>query len=308
VSDKQKQEPSPKPDLTRRQWLVRLGEAAILVGFSEAAGEVPADAQERQPSPGQKLPPGLYEPMGDHLGHALVSDARFHSVPPGSPTDYLRPLTAPYRPQFFAPRAFELVERIVELLLGEPHEMSATVEGGKNKERVAREVARWVDLVLSQAGGIRTAARNLKPEHRTLADHYYGPGTAEKWDNDQPEKVCREGLASLQAESTQRHGRDFLSLDEPGQMELLNLVSDEHKDLPADHQGARFFRWIKNKAIQGLYTSSVGLKELDYKGNAFYSECPGCTGENHSSCFPAPESVTPGIASSRERTPPRLGR
>lgn len=282
VGDDQKQNPSPKSDLTRRQWLLRLGEAAILVGFSGVAGEVPADAQELQPSPGKKLPPGLYEPMGNHLGHALVSDGRFHPVPPGSPTDYLRPLTAPYRPEFFSLREFELVGRIVELLLGEPHETSAPAEGGRNEESVTREVAQWIDLVLSQAEGIRTAARNLKSEHRTLADYYYGPGTAEKWDHDEPEKVCREGLAWLEAQSTQRRGKDFLSLDEPEQMELLNLISDEHTDLPADHQGARFFRWMKNKVIQGLYTSRVGLKELDYKGNAFYAECPGCTGEDHS--------------------------
>jgi len=64
VGDDQKQNPSPKSDLTRRQWLLRLGKAAILVGFSGVAGEVPADAQELQPSPGKKLPPGLYEPMG----------------------------------------------------------------------------------------------------------------------------------------------------------------------------------------------------------------------------------------------------
>ena len=127
MGDDQKQNPSPKSDLTRRQWLLRLGKAAILVGFSGVAGEVPADAQELQPSPGKKLPPGLYEPMGNHLGHALVSDGRFHPVPPGSPTDYLRPLTAPYRPEFFSLREFELVGRIVELLLGEPRETSATL-------------------------------------------------------------------------------------------------------------------------------------------------------------------------------------
>jgi hypothetical protein len=40
-----------------------------------------------------------------------------------------------------------------------------------------------------------------------------------------------------------------------------------------------FFKMLKNRTIQGFYTSRQGLKELDYKGNSFYSVCPGCNTE-----------------------------
>jgi hypothetical protein len=33
--------------------------------------------------------------------------------------------------------------------------------------------------------------------------------------------------------------------------------------------------------IRGFYTSRLGLKELDYKGNAFYAESPSCPNKEH---------------------------
>jgi hypothetical protein len=44
----------------------------------------------------------------------------------------------------------------------------------------------------------------------------------------------------------------------------------------ADDAGTRLFILLKNQVAHGFYTSQRGLKELDYKGNAFYAECPGC--------------------------------
>ena len=35
--------------------------------------------------------------------------------------------------------------------------------------------------------------------------------------------------------------------------------------------------YLRKMAIDGYYTSKEGLKELDYRGNSFYSESPGCT-------------------------------
>ena len=38
----------------------------------------------------------------------------------------------------------------------------------------------------------------------------------------------------------------------------------------------QFFETLRNEAIRGYFTSAAGLKELDYKGNAYNPECPGC--------------------------------
>src|ERR1700689_4757852 len=80
------------PGLTRRQWILRLGEAAVLAGFSGSASEELAAGYEPQ-APGAAvvptaLPPGLYDPSGEHMAHALLRDDRFVTPPAGSETEY----------------------------------------------------------------------------------------------------------------------------------------------------------------------------------------------------------------------------
>jgi hypothetical protein len=34
---------------------------------------------------------------------------------------------------------------------------------------------------------------------------------------------------------------------------------------------------LKPECIRGFYTSRLGMKELDYTGNSFYGQSPGCS-------------------------------
>src|SRR6516225_120430 len=105
---------------SRREWLLRLGETALLVGFSGEMGEAKLGAS---PAPASSpadlaLPPGLYEPSNDHLSHALSSDAKLHPIPAGSATDYVRAASGPFQPEFLTPPEFQTVRRMVELIIG----------------------------------------------------------------------------------------------------------------------------------------------------------------------------------------------
>ena len=46
--------------------------------------------------------------------------------------------------------------------------------------------------------------------------------------------------------------------------------------MPVDSPLGRCYLFIRREAVRGYFTSQAGLKELDYKGNAFYGACPGC--------------------------------
>ncbi|MEJ2008361.1 MAG: gluconate 2-dehydrogenase subunit 3 family protein, partial [Acidobacteriota bacterium] len=72
------------------------------------------------------------------------------------------------------------------------------------------------------------------------------------------------------------HQREFIELNENQQMAILDIMSDDRADKGAEDDGTRFFRLLKDNIISGFYTSRAGLKELDYKGNRFYAESPGC--------------------------------
>src|SRR6266536_1881248 len=96
--------------MTRREWLLKLGEAAILLGWSGQELEAPsyAAAIAATSAEAAQLPPGLYEPSIDHLSHVLTLDSPFRPVPSGSEVDYVGPRSGVFEPQFFAPDEFRL--------------------------------------------------------------------------------------------------------------------------------------------------------------------------------------------------------
>jgi hypothetical protein len=62
-------------------------------------------------------------------------------------------------------------------------------------------------------------------------------------------------------------------LDPREQIALVHAMSEGKTDTSE----ARFFGFLKTETIKGFYTSRAGLKELNYKGNAFYARSPGCS-------------------------------
>lgn len=96
--------------------------------------------------------------------------------------------------------------------------------------------------------------------HRRLALDYYGEQAVHELETDEPWKICRSGLAALKQTGFQR--LDSLA-------RLAHLAEEEKAGDP-------FTARLKRRVLDGFYTSKEGLRELDYKGNSFYAESPGC--------------------------------
>jgi Gluconate 2-dehydrogenase subunit 3 len=246
---------------TRRNWLITIGQATV--GLS-VAGWLPCYSADAV-----TLPPGVYLPSKDHLSHALMNAERYHPIPPGCPTDYVRPADASSHPLFFSEPEFREISRLVHLLLGNVSDESAP-----------QEVARWVDLCASSATAVREALANLQPLHRTLATAYFGSTEEVRHQHGTDlGNVCREGLNWLQASAREQYSTDFLSLGEEQQLSLLRSISDEVSGQTPANAGNRFFNYLKSETIRGYYTSRAGLQELDYKGNSYYARSPGCNSQ-----------------------------
>ena len=246
-------------ELTRREWLLRLGEITALAGVAGLVPELASTLAAEQEQAAAALPPGLYTPSPSHLIQALSAQGA-HAIPPGSETDYVQPRQGPYRPQFFSPGEFRVVSRMAEIMLGK-------VDAG-----ALPEAAEWVDLRLHSAAGVREAARRLDPLHRALAAAYYGEASVVELETDDVQAVARAGLAALEEQARQRIGRPFAELAASEQVELVRRISQQPQETPL----RRFYDLLRRETIRGYYTSRQGLKELDYKGNAYYSQCPGC--------------------------------
>jgi hypothetical protein len=214
------------PELTRRRWLLRLGETVVLTGFSGIVLEG-AEAPD--------LPAGLYLPSIDHLAHVMAR-AQTSNLGPAAP-------------QFFNADDFRLVTKLTALILGE--------EPGTPP---IPEIAQWLDLIVGHSAAVRKAALDLTPANRRLAVDFYGKEMVKELEDTEPQPLCREGMKKL-------HEGSFLNLTEGDQLSMLREL-----EASADP----FLRWLKERVIDGFYTSKEGLKELDYKGNSFYSESPGC--------------------------------
>jgi len=251
------------PDITRREWLLRLGGTAVLMGFQGVPVASPSTSAARE---ADQLPPGLYDPSEDHMTHALMSDQRYYPIPAGSETDFLRQPSGPFHPQFFSPAEFQAVKHLVATILGES-------VGSTEMEATVLEIAEWIDLEVFNSAAVRQAALDLSPQHRALAIAYHGEKAVTGLETHDPQKIWREGLDWISAESHRRWGEAFIDAPQASQAEILKSLSSLKE---GDNAGTQLFVLLKNQVAHGFYTSQRGLKELDYKGNAFYAECPGC--------------------------------
>jgi len=256
-------EPDPSEtiaELTRRQWLLRSGELVVLAGVSGLVPETATTVLGAEQQAIAALQPGLYEPSEEHLIHALNNADKPYATPPGSETDYIKPSSSPFQLQFFSYEEFRIVTRYVEIVLGK-------VDPG-----ALPQITQWLDLWFHSAAGVGEAAQHLDPLHRVLAVAYYGKGPVRDLEIADRDAVARAGIAALHELSVGRYGRRFLELSEPQQVELVGSTGTAKPDSPL----RKLFEVMRSEAIRGYYTSAEGLRELDYKGNSYYPDCPGC--------------------------------
>lgn len=243
-------------EITRRQWLLRLGEVVALAGVS---GLVPETLLLHAQSDQTTLPPGLYSPSADDLVHALSAHKLL--VPaPGSETDYAAPPSSSFQPLFFSETEFQIVTRLVEIILG-----------NVNSEALA-QATQWIDLCLHTSDAVRAAAQQLDPQHRALAVAYFGEDSVHDLETADPPAIVRQGFSALHKLAAERYQGEFLDLGATEQADLVRAIPSSKPKSSLQ----RFFNIIRDEAIRGYYTSPGGLKELDYKGNAYYASCPGC--------------------------------
>lgn len=274
--EKNEQGGEGKSRLSRRKWLIDVGSAAALAGIAGTTGHLQADAfPALAPSESNSaaLPPGLYRPSFGHLGRAMEDVSRFHPIPPGCPVDFVRPRSGPFQPQFFSADEYKVTHRLTALMLGE----SSATSVGKSQESIVDEVAEWIDLHTYSFAEVRAVAEKLTPEQVAVAQTYNGAPLLHGLRTTDPQKTYRAGLEWIAAESERRHGNKFIELAENQQTALLDAISDDRANRETENDGTRFFTLLKDDIISGFYTSRTGLKELDYKGNRYYAESPGCT-------------------------------
>jgi len=85
-----------------------------------------------------------------------------------------------------------------------------------------------------------------------------------------------QGLGWLDGYAIKKHDEPFVKLSEPQQVAILEeLDGAESEELKP---GAEFFTYIKKLAVQGCYTSKIGIAELNKDG---VPDTFACTHDSH---------------------------
>jgi gluconate 2-dehydrogenase gamma chain len=86
------------------------------------------------------------------------------------------------------------------------------------------------------------------------------------------------GLMWLDNFCIDRYGNAYLKCARAEQTETLDLIAfrkNVEKDASLS-QGVEFFSFLRKLTTDGFYSSEIGIQDLQYIGNTFLKEFPGC--------------------------------
>ncbi len=96
-------------------------------------------------------------------------------------------------------------------------------------------------------------------------------------------------LSAFEAESLRRFSHPYKELSETQQNEILTSASTAEHGKAGEGQPERItmrdhFENIKSWVSEAYYSSEIGMKELGWTGQVFFTSFPGCqdSGEHHS--------------------------
>lgn len=142
-----------------------------------------------------------------------------------------------YTPKFFSPHQYKMVQTLSQTIIPLDEHSGGAIEAG---------VPEFIDLLTSE--------------------------------NKQYQLTLSGGLLWLDATCRDRYGKAYLDCAPAEQKEILDLIAyraNAPKD-PRLSQGIKFFSLLRNLTLDGFYTSEIGIKDLQYIGNTYVAEFPGC--------------------------------
>lgn len=86
------------------------------------------------------------------------------------------------------------------------------------------------------------------------------------------------GLMWLDSTCADRYGKAYLDCAPAQQKEILDLMAYSANGVkdPRFSQGTNFFALLRKMTCDGFFTSEIGIKDLQYIGNTFRRDFPGC--------------------------------
>jgi hypothetical protein len=86
------------------------------------------------------------------------------------------------------------------------------------------------------------------------------------------------GLNWLDGFAADHYDKNFIDCTADQQKSMLDIIAYRKSALvdPALSPGVEFFSFLRQLTTDGFYTSAIGIKDLQYIGNTYLKEFPGC--------------------------------
>ena len=142
-----------------------------------------------------------------------------------------------YKPKFFAPHQYETLSALSEAIIPKDEKSGGAIQAGAPE---------FIDLLTSEN-----------------KEYQLGLGG---------------GLMWLDGFSSDRFGNPYLGCTAEQKNQVLDLIAyrKNAEDDPSLSQGVEFFAFLRKLTTDGFYSSEIGIADLEYIGNTFLREFPGC--------------------------------
>ena len=87
-------------------------------------------------------------------------------------------------------------------------------------------------------------------------------------ENARLQKIYKDGLAWLDGAMKTRGAASFVGATEAQQIALLDQIAYRRNASPELNPGIEFFSWARRMTVDAFYTSEIGIKDIDYRGNS----------------------------------------
>jgi gluconate 2-dehydrogenase gamma chain len=173
-----------------------------------------------------------------------------HSVTTTSQT-----AAGPYKPLFFSPQQYRMVEHIAEMIIPEDDTPGAKQAG----------VAEFIDFMVANRVPV-SASREFRSTEDAIVM------------GNEAQNRFIAGLDWMNARCHSEFGRGFMDCTAEQQNSLMEELAYKAKFKPTTESGRAFFQLMREYTVVGYYTTKIGLENLGYPGlRTVWPKMPGCT-------------------------------
>ena len=87
-------------------------------------------------------------------------------------------------------------------------------------------------------------------------------------ENEELTTIYQDGIAWLDETMKAGGGTDFVSAPPVEQTRLLDRIAYRRNETPELAPGIEFFSWVRRMTVDAFYTSEIGIRDIDYRGNS----------------------------------------